>query len=132
MKIRMGYVTNSSSTNFMILSKTELTADYLYQKLGFKKNSILEENAMELCRNIISGTIKGLRWYDFDEINEEHVKEVFGDKAARIYKMTKLKGFLVYMGQTDSDDGTLTSFFTTDSFEIEQNDFYLNARNCVW
>lgn len=55
MKIRIGYVTNSSSTNFLILSKKELTAQYLYKKLGFKKNSPIESAAMEMCENIIYG-----------------------------------------------------------------------------
>ena len=34
MKIRMGFITNSSSTNFLIISKNELTAEYLFKKLG--------------------------------------------------------------------------------------------------
>lgn len=31
MKIRNGFVTNSSSTNFIIMSKEELTVDNLYK-----------------------------------------------------------------------------------------------------
>ena len=30
------------------------------------------------------------------------------------------------------DEGTLTSFFTTDSFEIDNNDIYVYARSCMW
>ena len=58
MKIRIGYVTNSSSTNFLILSKKELTAQYLYKKLGFKKNSPIESAAMEMCEILYMGLIK--------------------------------------------------------------------------
>lgn len=132
MKIRVGYVTNSSSTNFMIMSKNELTVDYLYKKLGFKKKSAIRHKAEELCQDIINGTCEGLRWFDFDEMNEENVREVFGEKAARIFKEKKPKGFYAYIGHTGSDEGQLTCFFTTDSFEIDEKDFYLNARNCVW
>lgn len=132
MKIREGYVTNSSSTNFMIISKKKLTAEYLYKKLGFKKNSIIKGAAMDLCHNIIKGTCDGLKWYDIDELDEENVKEIFGDKAARIFSEKKPKGFFVYIGHTGSDDDALTCFFTTDSFEINDSDFYINARNCVW
>lgn len=85
MKIRIGYVTNSSSTNFLILSKKELTAQYLYKKLGFKKNSPIESAAMEMCENIIYGTNKGLRYFNFDEVTYDNVKEVFGEKAASRY-----------------------------------------------
>lgn len=116
----------------MIISKKTLTPEFLYKKLGFKKNSLLRREAMELCENIINGACEGLRWYDFDELTEENVREVFGEKAARIFSEDKSKGYLVYAGNTGSDEGALTCFFTTDSFEIEERDFYLNARNCVW
>ena len=132
MKIRMGYVTNSSSTNFLILSKKELTPELLYRKLGFKKGSILEYRAKELCDDIINGTLDGLRWFDYDELSEANVKEVFGDKAAEEYVLRDRKGFFGYFGHTGTDDSVLTCFFTTDSFEIDDKDFYLNARNCVW
>jgi len=132
MKIRIGYVTNSSSTNFLILSKKELTPDYLFEKLGFKKESIIERYALELCENIIDGTFRGLRYFDFEEMNYENVKEVFGEEAAEKYKKCKEKGFYSYMGYTSSDEDTLTSFFTTDTFELEEKGIYINGRSCVW
>ncbi|AWW26906.1 MULTISPECIES: hypothetical protein [unclassified Acetobacterium] len=132
MKIRIGYVTNSSSTNFLILSKKELTPEYLFKKLGFKKGSIIEQHAWDLCENIINGTFRGLRYFDFDEMNYENVKEVFGEEAAEKYKKYKGKGFYTYMGYTSSDEDTLTSFFTTDTFELEENGIYINGRSCVW
>jgi len=132
MKIRVGFVTNSSSTNFLILSKKELTAEFLYSKLGFKKSSIIYDQAMQLCQDIVNGTCDGLRWYDIDTLDEKHIEEMFGKKAARIYCDTKPKGFYAYLGHTESDEGALTCFFTTDSFEISEKDFYLNARECVW
>ena len=135
MKIRVGYITNSSSTNFMIVSKNELTVDYLYEKLGFKKKSLLNQHAKQLCNDIINGTFKGLRWFDFDEMDESDkckVRGIFGEKAARIYESKKAKGFYIYMGHTGSDENPLTCFFTIDSFEIDEKDFYLNARDCTW
>lgn len=132
MKIRIGYVTNSSSTNFLILSKKELTVEYLYKQLGFKKKSPIKSVAMEMCENIIYGTNNGLRYFNFDEVTYDNVKEVFGEKAASKYLEYSQKGYRGYMGYTSSDEGTLTSFFTTDSFEIDNNDIYVYARNCMW
>jgi hypothetical protein len=132
MKIRIGYVTNSSSTNFLILSKKELTQEYLFKKLGFKKGSIIEQYALDLCENIINGTYRGLRYFDFEEMNYENVKQVFGEDTAEKYKKYKEKGFHSYMGYTSSDEDTLTSFFTTDTFELEENGIYINGRSCVW
>ena len=77
-----------------------------------------------MCENIIYGTNKGLRYFNFDEVTYDNVKEVFGEKAASRYLEYQKKGYLGYMGYTSSDEGTLTSFFTTDSVEIDNNDIY--------
>lgn len=130
MKIRTGFITNSSSTNFLIISKKELTPDYLFKKLGFVKNGKLSEKGYELCNEIISGTRNGLRYFDYDRTTIEHIEEVFGPKAAGFF--SKMKGAHVYWGHTGSDESTFTQFFTTDSFEIEEKDFYLNGRSCMW
>lgn len=132
MKIRIGYVTNSSSTNFLILSKKELTAEYLYKKLGFKKNSPIKSEAMELCQNILYGTYRGLRYFDIEELNYDSIKETFGKKTAEKFVQYQRKGYKAYIGYTDSGDSTLTDFFTTDSFEVEERDFYVFARDCMW
>lgn len=131
MKIRAGFVTNSSSTNFIIISKKVITPEYLFKKLGFKKNSPLFEPAMELCNNIIYGAEQGLRWYDIPDTVED-VQEIFGEKTAEIYRCKKEKGYNIYFGYTNSDDGALTGFFTTDSFEINKKNFYINGKNWTW
>lgn len=130
MKIRMGFITNSSSTNFLIISKKELTEEYLFKKLGFKKGGMLEEQGLQLCSSIMCATESGLRYYSYDAPSYESIKEVFGEKSAKIY--AKKKGYHVYWGYTGSDEEPITQFFTTDSFEIEDKDFYLNGRSCVW
>lgn len=130
MKIRMGFITNSSSTNFLIISKEELTEDYLFKKLGFVQGGVLEEQGRQLCNSILDAINSGLRYYSYDMPTYETIKEVFGDKTAMLYK--KNKKYHAYWGYTSSDDSPITQFFTTDSFEIEDKDFYLNGRSCVW
>ena len=130
MKIMMGFITNSSSTNFLIISKEELTEDYLFKKLGFVQGGVLEEQGRQLCNSILDAINSGLRYYSYDMPTYETIKEVFGDKSAMLYK--KNKKYHAYWGYTSSDDSPITQFFTTDSFEIEDKDFYLNGRSCVW
>ena len=96
MKIRNGFVTNSSSTNFLIISKKEITTEFLFKKLGFKNDSILADMGWELCNNLL------------------------------------YKGYNSLRGRTHSEDDSLTSFFTMDSFEIDEKDFYINGKNCIW
>jgi len=130
MKIRTGFITNSSSTNFLIISKEDLTEEYLFEKLGFVKGGVLEKQGRELCENIMYAINGGLRYYDYDKPDYESIKEAFGDKSAKLYD--KNRGYHTYWGYTSSDDPPITQFFTTDSFEIEDKDFYLNGRACVW
>lgn len=132
MKIRDGFVTNSSSTNFMIICKEELTADYLEKKLGFKNNSFIRAIAKDWVYQIISGTNRGVRRFEIDEINYENVLKIFGEKSAKKYRELTEKGFHTYMGYTSSDDDCFSSFMTMDSFIIDEKDFYMDGKNCAW
>jgi len=132
MLIRTGFVTNSSSTNFLIISKEELSEDYLLKKLGFSPTSKVAIPANSLVSDIMSSAGQGLRWHDFDEINYDTVKEAFGDESANKYLALHEKGYMSYWGYTSSDDNYLTSFMTTDHFLIDDADFYFDGRNCVW
>ena len=114
MKIRMGFITNSSSTNFLIISKEELTEEYLFEKLGFIKDGMLEKQGRELCRSIIYALDGGLRYHNYEIPDYESIKKVFGEKSARLF--VKNKGYHAYWGYTSSED----------------KDFYLNGRACVW
>ncbi|MEE3461719.1 MAG: hypothetical protein VZR00_07535 [Lachnospiraceae bacterium] len=131
MKIRTGFITNSSSTNFLIISKEELTEDYLFEKLGFIRGGEMEEQGRHLCSDLIYAVKNsGLRYYGYEKPSAQAIKKVFGEKSAK--EFLKRKGQHAYWGYTSSDDDPITQFFTTDSFEIDKKDFYVNGRSCVW
>lgn len=131
MKIRTGFITNSSSTNFLILSKEELTEEMLFKKLGFTEDGKLANQGHALCDDIMSGIRRGgLRYFNYKTPSCENINEVFGPKAAKKFEM--MKGAYSYWGFTNSDDTPFAQFFTTDSFEVEEKDFYINGRSCVW
>ena len=92
MQIRTGFVTNSSSTNFLIICKEELTEDYLVEKLGFNPRSKIASAGHDLASDILSSVNDGLRWHDFDEINYDTVKIVFGEKSANKFRHMESKG----------------------------------------
>lgn len=132
MKIREGFVTNSSSTNFLIISEKELDANYLSRKLGFKANSKLQNACGELVQSMMSGIMHGPRYFDIDEINYDVVLKLFGQESADKYRELNKKGFYTYIGYTSSDDDYLTAFMTVDHFVIDKRDFYMNGESCVW
>ena len=132
MKIRAGFVTNSSSTNFLIISKQELDEKYLAKKLGFCGNTKFGYLSSEFVKNIIDGTRRGPRYEDIDVIDYDVVKRLFGDEAAERFKLLEKKGFHAYIGYTNSDDDCLSAHMTVDSFVIDKRDFYMYGENCVW
>jgi hypothetical protein len=132
--IRDGFVTNSSSTNFLIISKEDLTEEYLLKKLGFKNNSSIKDAGEQLVDSILDGIGNGLRWYKFDykDPSYNNILEVFGKRSADKFKKLKKKGYKVYLGYTGSEEGYMTNFMTCDYFLIDKRDFYMDGRNCVW
>jgi len=132
MKIRDGFVTNSSSTNFLIISKKELTEDYLAKKLGLKKESLIHESAMNLVHTIMNNAHRGKKYFEIDKIDKEFVENNFGKESAQKFEELSKKGYHSYVGYTSSDDDYLTSFFTMDFFELKDKDFYIDGKNCIW
>ena len=120
MIIRDGFVTNSSSTNFMIISKEKLSSSYL------------SSAAFSLTDDIMSATESGVRWYEVEQIDYETILKIFGEESAEKYKKMSKKGYHTYIGHTSSDDNFLTSFMTTDCFVIDEKDFYMDGKNCGW
>lgn len=132
MIIRDGFVTNSSSTNFMIISEKELTHDYLLEKLGFKRNIGIWNSGTSLAEDIISATKLGVRWFEVEKIDYDTILKIFGQESADKFKKLSKKGYHTYLGHTNSDDDYLTSFMTMDSFVIDERDFYMDGKNCGW
>lgn len=102
------------------------------KKLGIKKGSPVEYFGRQLCEEILRGTKRGLRWFEFDELNHKNLEDAFGSASAEKYDSLVKKNYFVYLGHTDSDSDYLTSYFTTDSFIIDSPDFYLDGKNCMW
>lgn len=132
MKIRAGFVTNSSSTNFLIVSKKELDEEYLAKKLGFRKKTKFEDLSSDLVNNIIDGTRRGPKYEDIEVIDYDTVLKLFGENAAERYKQLAAKGFHTYIGYTNSDDDCLSAHMTVDSFIIDKKDFYMYGEHCIW
>ena len=126
MKIRKGFVTNSSSTNFLIISKHEVTFEYLFDKMTGGKSSIFDEEIKELCITMMD------RIERVETIKKEDVQEKFGVQVEKIYESFKKDGCFIYIGSTEDSDPGLASFFTLYPMEIKTNDFYLNALNSIY
>lgn len=137
MKIRAGFVSNSSSTSFLIITKGDLDEKSFFSLMGVDRGSPLIGVFKELYDAILSNANKPL---DLSEIVPRgNVQDWFtgfrDDLSPRMIEKledARRRGLKVYYGELSSDSSYAECFFCTDSFEAENDKMYFNALECVW
>jgi hypothetical protein len=135
MKIKIDFVTNSSSTSFILITDDGFSKQEFLKQLGVHKDSKFKFIFEELF-DAIENNKKPLRNYclEYEDISnfKDYIKINYSkDMLDKILK-AESTGKSVYLGRLSSDSGEIEAFFCTDSFEIETESFYFNSINCSW
>ncbi|MEE1503791.1 MAG: hypothetical protein UGF89_06070 [Acutalibacteraceae bacterium] len=135
MKIGNGFVTNSSSTSFVITSKDGLDKEKFLNAFGVSEESLLVDMYKNLYKAICSNIKPIPQGISISEYLKE--KQICIDDEEDIKEIERryAQGDTVYWGElSDSgDDGGLSeSFFSHESFVVIGDDIYFNARNSVY
>jgi hypothetical protein len=137
MKIRWDFVTNSSSTSFVIICKGKPNKDIFLAAMGARKGSPLRPlftNLYEiLCQKMVKApdAIHSQYWGPAVSIPELVEREISKAAASRA-KEALANGQDVWIGKLDSDAGEVEAFFCCEPFEINHPKLCLNALQCVW
>lgn len=134
MRISNGHVTNSSSTSFVITSKSGLTREAFLNLVGVSEESLL----VDMYANLYKAIRANIRKVP-DDVSIRQFLETNGIKLDES-DITEIEhryrcGDDVYWGElSDSgDDGGLAeAFFSHECIVVIGDDIYFNARNSTY
>jgi hypothetical protein len=136
MKIKSGFVTNSSTTSYIIICDGDFTQKDLANLMGVQEGSEFSGLVESLYRSLHRGLSPAR---SAQEINEQYggdfevyLRECFSEEVLRKVLNAEGKGKKIFVGSLSSEDNETESFFCCDSFEWENDKLYINALNCVW
>jgi len=111
MKIRNGFVSNSSSSSFIIVSKNgKLTKEKIMKVLNVNKKSPMYSMAEDVTKSMLYADKytpeKFLDNYSYGDTIEEMEKEFKEDYPSyyKIYESAKKNNWTIYMGSADDVD----------------------------
>lgn len=137
MKIRAGFVSNSSSTSFLIISKGAFSKEQLLRLMGVDSKSPMHGLFEQLYNEFVDGVDNKL---DLGTVSANaHWQYLAGPRAERLsdrmiekLETYRQKGWMAYYGHLDSESNPVQTFFCMDSFEEENDEIYLNGLECAW
>lgn len=133
MKIKLDFVSNSSSTSFVYISDKELSEDAFLKAAGVDGDGPLGD----LFRQMHSEISTSIRHRGKQIMTKEDADSFAGSYEFTPEVIEKMKdaiekGKNVITSKLDSDGSFAESLLCLTVFEIESDHFYINAYNNIW
>ncbi|WP_287373985.1 hypothetical protein [Prosthecochloris sp.] len=133
MKVKLDFISNSSSTSFVYISEEELSEEAFLEAAGVDGDGPVGD----LFRQMYSEISTSIRQYGKQVTTKEEADSLAGTHEFTPEVVEKMKDAIEQgknvVTSTLSSDGSLAeSFLCTTMFEIKSDSFYINAYNITW
>ena len=138
MKIKTDFVTNSSSTCYVVMTKGEFTLETFIKGCGISDTSTFKPMFEQLFQTLSSSLlpleqgIKDHRWNKDCKTDEEFITSMFSKETWERIESAKSKGFDVYIGDLSTGYNEIENFFCTSDFLIESDNLIVDGTNDSW
>lgn len=134
MKVKTDFVTNSSTTNYIVMSQGEPTMQAFFRAVGISPESMFLDVFVKLFQKFKEDMTPGLlyaRRYGCSTIDEFVERNFCKDTQARV-KEAEAKGYDIYIGDLSSDTDSIETLFCCDSFVIDSGKLVIDATEDAW
>jgi hypothetical protein len=136
-RIRTGFVSNSSSTSFLIVTKGDFTLETFLEVAGAAPGTAIGDVFVHLYEAMTKSIRHTVDYGQPGALPPETLVKGWANADISAYMLDRMReaaanGEVVMYGELSSEETPIETFFCVDSFELTGEDLYVNALQGSW
>lgn len=132
MKIKLDFISNSSSTSFVYISDIEMTEELFLKAVGVDRYGPVGDLFLEMHYELTSALHRGNKITSSETAENLAGSHEYTPEVIEKMKAAITEGKNVVTGTLSSESSMAESLLCTAMFEIDSDEFYINAYSNYW
>jgi hypothetical protein len=132
MKVKVDFVSNSSSTSFVYIAREMLSKEDFMAAAGVSPDSPVASLFEDMFRQLKENIERGETLTSVEDIDSLKNRERFTSEVLDRMKTALQQGQTVTIGSFSSEENLAECTLCTEIFEIESERFFINAYENYW